>query len=335
MQDQSYKAYYQAPDITGVYNLSNNPYDSLFFWNTQYQTRPDDSTAFTTTNTDTSFLGFQWKITSSWMHFDETLVNTAKTYSIQYTSLEDTSSIDGRYFIYGSSCCISRNNVNTQWSSFTESGAWNATVGANRKAATEALRKVRLLWPHTTQQESLLATLNYPFQENGGIYRVFFRVKQYTKANEVWYNADSGSKLNVFIHNANNIIQATSSGQTPYAGFSGNYPPPQNMATITFDSNTQWIDAFTGYKYAQYEVELVQYGTPAQLVFEASGSDFNGSITLNNTTGNWNTKGPNAFGGCIDDVKICKIGVTTDLFYIKPQTNTGTPSQPESGGESS
>jgi hypothetical protein len=298
---------------------------SIQAWNTTWKERINNN-AFTIQNQDL----LSWKVTSSWLAFEDTYAESdgySATWNLNYPAGE-TAPIDGRYFAFGSSCCVDRNHVNDYWSNFTESGAWNAT-GGSVATATEHLRRVRLLWPHTNPVDLTQNT----FTENGGIYRVSFRVKQRTSSTPgyVWYNADSGSKLNVFIHNVNNRVQPTASGETPYTGFAGNYPPLQNIATITFDSNTQWIDSFTGYKYAQYQVELVQYGTPAQLVFEASGSGFTNAISLNNTTGQWQAKGPVAFGGCIDDVKICKIGVTTDPYYIKPQTSTGTPTIPESG----
>lgn len=277
---------------------------SIQDWNTTWKERDTNNSSFTTNNTDVGTT-LIWKVTSSWLAFEDTYnLGSSTNWSLNYPN-GATAPIDDRYFAYGSSCCIAKNDTNQQWSVFTQSLGFQFTNSTERKAATEALRKVRLLWPHTKPVNTSI------FTENGGIYRVFFRVKQTGS-----YTPDSGSKLNVFIHNVNNQVIST---PTPYSGFAGNYPPPQNIATITFDSNTQWIDQFTTYKYAQFEVELVQYGTPAQLVFEASGSGFNypgppgGSrdIVL--------------FGGCIDDIRICKIGVTTDPYYIKPQTDTGNP----------
>jgi len=278
---------------------------SIHNWNTTWKERTSSGGSFTLKNTDVVIINTPiWKVTSSWLAFEDTYnLGNANTWDLDYPTGEKAP-IDGRYFAYGSSCCIARNDTNTQWSNFTQSKGFQPTTEPERKNVTEALRKVRLLWPHTKPVSTS------SFTENGGIYRVFFRVKQTGS-----YISDSGSKLNVFIHNVNNPVISTT---TPYGGFQGNYPPPQNIASITFDSNTQWTDEFTGYKYAQFEVELVQYGTPAQLVFEASGSNFEDPEVVGRTT-------VQAFGGCIDDIRICKIGVTTDPFYIKPQTDTGNP----------
>jgi len=307
-------AYFQG--LNSSY-LTDNTY-----WNTRYNTR---STKIGFTIQDSDFVSSPtWKITSSWEIFDENMSNpTTATYSINYPTLQSTSSVDGRYFVYGPSCCINKGDTNIQWSNFTESGAFVPSGTSNNKAATEALRKTRLLWPHIkpiASQSSDPYFKNY-FTENGGVYRVSFKVKQYNSSGTArWYNADSGSKLNVFIHNVNTLITPTS---TPYGGLPGAYPPSQNITTFTFDANTQWTDGFTGYKYAQFSTTLVQYGFPAQLVFEASGSGLTKATSLNGS-GVW---APAikiaAFGGCIDDIQICKIGVSTDPYFIKPTTPGG------------
>jgi len=298
-----------------------------YYWNTRYSNRTTKTSFGAPVEDDNTTLSPTWKITSSWEIFDEHIVNAAATYSVNYPLLRSTSSVDDRYFVYGPSCCINKGDTNTQWSTFTESGAFVPSGPTNNKAATEALRKNRLLWPHIkpiASQSSNTFFKNY-FTENGGVYRITFKVKQYNKAINTWYNADSGSKLNVFIHNVNGVITPTSN---PYGGLDGAYPPTQNITTFTFDSNTQWTDTFTGYKYTQLSTTLVQYGFPAQLVFEASGSGFSNEYSLANDgtwdyTGTGRRRDPIAFGGCIDDIQICKIGVSTDPYYIKPTTPGG------------
>lgn len=286
---------------------------SIFAWNTTWKERNTDAGAFTTKQDDQPIGSFTWKVTSSWLAFEDTyILGNSNDWDLNYPTGE-TASIDGRFFAFGSACCIDRADVNQQWSNFTQSNGFSPQNSQEREDTTEALRKVRLIWPHTTPN---IAFPQY-FTENGGIYKVFFRVKQRTDSSTTtWYNPDSGSKLNVYIHNAN-TVNIGSSG--PY-GKAGKYPPIQNIATITFDSSTQWIDSFTGYKYAQYEIELVQYGTPAQLVFEASGSGFTNADTID-SSGDWlvGDTNPQVFGGCIDDIRICKIGVTTDPNLIAPE----------------
>jgi hypothetical protein len=293
---------------------------SIYAWNTTWKERYTDGGSFTNFQGDTQLaIGTTtWKVTSSWLAFEETYIpGLVSDWDLNYPAGE-TASIDGRFFAFGSACCIDRSSTNQQWSTFTESGAFSPSDATQARDTTEALRKVRLMWPHTSPVQS--SQFSQYFTENGGVYKVRFRVKQFTDTNNsprTWYNSDSGSKLNVFIHNANR----SNSSLGPAYGTAGKYPPQQNIATIAFDSTTQWIDSFTGYKYAQYEVELVQYGTPAQLVFEASGSGFTKADSIDGSTGEWilGDTDPKVFGGCIDDVRICKIGVTTDPTLIAPE----------------
>ena len=57
-----------------------------------------------------------------------------------------------------------------------------------------------------------------------------------------------------------------------------------------------------------FNINVVQYGAPAQLVFEASGS----------------LTDDNYFGCVIDDVSFCQVGVSTDPELLKPETAGGT-----------
>jgi hypothetical protein len=65
-----------------------------------------------------------------------------------------------------------------------------------------------------------------------------------------------------------------------------------------------WYDSATGYYYEEYDVNLIQYGSPAQLVFEPYPDPVNNVYS----------------GGVISDVQFCKIGATTDPAFIKPQS---------------
>ena len=68
-----------------------------------------------------------------------------------------------------------------------------------------------------------------------------------------------------------------------------------------------FLNPATGFLIESYNINVVQYGTPAQLVFEASGS-----------------LAEDIYFGCIiDDVEFCKIGVSTDPNLIKPTTPSG------------
>jgi len=322
-------AYYAGPTIFQI--QQNQITLDNYYWNTQYSQRSTFGSFGAPIAVDNTAASVTWKITSSWQIFDEQILNIAATYNINYPTLTSTSSLDDRYFVYGPSCCINKGDTNIQWTIFTQSGAFRPINSTKITETTEALRKTRLLWPHTKpiESQSSNASLKNYFTENGGVYRVSFKVKHYNKASSTWYNADSGSKLNVFIHNVNADNTSTTN---PYGGTPGQYPPLQNITTFTFNANTQWIDAFTGYKYVQLSTTLVQYGFPAQLVFEASGSKFASNEWSLGPDGTWNYSGgdakavsPNAFGGCIDDIQICKIGVSTDPYYIKPTTPGGFP----------
>jgi len=115
----------------------------------------------------------------------------------------------------------------------------------------------------------------------------------------------------VFIHDVNATVPNTLS-RIP--GASGWYPPGNNIVTIGNGYDTTPVMTFnepsTGYLIEKFDFNVIQYGYPAQLCIEVSGS-------LNNNT---------YFGAILNDIEVCKIGVTTDPDYIKP-TNISTLSQ--------
>jgi hypothetical protein len=196
--------------------------------------------------------------------------------------------IDSRIFYEDGGLGITYLNVSNSFHSFSI-----ATTDSER---TEALKKRRLYWPTLA---STYALTNY-FTQNGGIYNVKFKLKKLAPSS---YNPDVGSFMNVFIFDVASNFTVSSSG------IPGWYPPPQNIVKIGNQYSAggvttpaiSFIDSATGYQYDEYNINLIQYGAPAQLVFEPAGVD-----------NSW-------FGIIIDDVQFCKIGVTTDPFYIRPQ----------------
>jgi len=177
-------------------------------------------------------------------------------------------------------------------------------TATNNNELTTALKKRRLYWPTRG-----IAGSNY-FTQNGGIYNLKFKLKRFdVKANsniDFRMKPDSGSFLYVFIAD----VKSTVTQQK--AGVPGWYPPDQNIVRIgnnaQFGGNDTpaitFYDSETGYYFEEYNINLVQYGAPAQLCFESSGTNIDGA--------------PRYFGVLIDDIEFCKVGVTTDPYFIKP-----------------
>lgn len=215
------------------------------------------------------------------------------------------------------------------------------------RAHDRALRIRRLYFPTTYSGSGDIQGSDYwlraftgyksteMFTENGGIYSVRFTLKRW---NKVWISSDSasysgsvdnyyydpntsstalntgswdmttanpadGSFMTVFIHDVQSQTPPPS-GRLP--GASGWYPPQNNIIVVGNGYGVTPImtfeDAQTGYLQEQFEVILVQYGYPAQLCFEPSGS-------------------VGSYWGCIiGDVEVCKIGVTQDSRFIKPES---------------
>ena len=233
--------------------------------------------------------------TSSWHYVDYFTLEydgdsaPANVYQYAYTGNGTTSTYDGRHFSQEGGFGISRLNVSNSYYSYS--------IATTNNEKTEALKKRRLFWPYGGS-----ATGSY-FTENGGIYNVKFKLKKYTDGG-LDFGPDSNSFMRVY------LFDVSSSFTTETSGVKGWYPPPQNIVKIGNDYSIQGItvpaisfnDSATGYKYDEYNVNLIQYGTSAQLVFEACGE--------NNAY----------FGIVIDDVEFCKIGVTHDPYYIAPAT---------------
>ncbi len=233
------------------------------------------------------------RVTSSWRWFD-TFTKDFTTGPGLSTALStwgyltsSTSVVDNAYFTTHSSVGIRRSEASQSYADYV-----NATTNTQR---TVALKRRRLVYP---TGGSLTSSL---FTENGGIYNVKFKLKR-DPSSTTTYTPQSGSYLMVYIFDAyKDFTEAT-------RGKSGWYPPDRNIVKIghayTSGSVTTpaltWLDSATGQYYDEYDINVIQYGTPAQLVFEPSGD------------------GGAYFGTLIDDVQFCKIGSTTDPNFIKP-----------------
>ena len=224
-----------------------------------------------------------------------------------------TGSNDGRFFDLAGGCGITRTSISASLVAFAASAS--GTSAGQIASCSVALKRRRLFFP-TVRNSGSIATGNAStwvylsttkgskdfFTENGGIYNVKFSLKR-DVTNGYYPDSAGGSELLVYIHNINTQVPAPSAR---IAGANGWYPPEANIVRIKNTPAMSFYNPSTGYLIENFNINVVQYGTPAQLVFEASGS-------LEN----------NGYFGCvIDDVEFCKVGVTTDPTLIKPTTTT-------------
>ena len=223
-----------------------------------------------------------------------------------------TGSNDGRFFDLAGGCGITRTSISASLAAFNVSASF--TTLSARNFCTTQLKNRRLFFPIVRSTSSfagdgepnsalLIATGNRSvdfFTENGGIYNVKFNIKR-DVANGYYPDAGEESQLLVYIHNINQTIPVPS-GRIP--GAPGWYPPDNNIIRIKNSPAMSFVNPATGYLIESFNINVVQYGTPAQLVFEASGS----------------LSSDKYFGCIIDDVEFCKIGVSTDPALIKPST---------------
>lgn len=235
------------------------------------------------------------RVTSSWRWFD-TFTNSFNSGpgpagalgAYAYTTAS-ISTIDNTRFPTHSCVGITRTDASQSYA--------NYVIANGDTARTRALKGRRLLWP-----TSNTANPDY-FTENGGIYNVKFKLKKTSS-----YVPDSGSYLMVY------VFDAFASYTTSSIGTPGWYPPERNIVKVghAYTSGSvalpsiTWFDSATGFYYDEYDINVIQYGTPAQLVFEPSGLD-----------GKY-------FGTLVDDIEFCKVGVTTDPLFIKPQAIQNT-----------
>lgn len=223
-----------------------------------------------------------------------------------------TGSNDGRFFDLAGGCGITRASVSASLVAFNVSASINTTIARN--FCTTQLKNRRLFFPTVYTSSGSFApgnaaswviaftgqTSNQFFTENGGIYNVKFTLKR-DVSQDYYPDSVGGSELLVYIHNINTQVPAPSAR---IAGANGWYPPEANIVRIKNTPAMSFYNPSTGYLIENFNINVVQYGTPAQLVFEASGSLENDGY----------------FGCIIDDVEFCKVGVTTDPTLIKPTT---------------
>ena len=234
------------------------------------------------------------------------------SYLLGSDAARETSSIDSQYFDRGSGAAITRAEVSR--SLVTASLFGSATSGTNLEHYRKGLKNRRLYFPTPYSGSGTTLGTDYwlkaytgykatdMFTENGGIYAVDFTLKRYVAGDRY---PDDNSFMSVFIHDVNTQAPVPASR---IAGTSGWYPPSNNIVTIGSGYNASptlaFYDASTGYLHEKFSILLVQYGYPAQLCFEVSGSLTNDKY----------------FGIIVDDVNFCKLGVTTDPNFIKPNT---------------
>lgn len=223
------------------------------------------------------------------------------------------------------------------------------------------LKTTRLHFPATSSVSP------YGFHENGGIYNVRFKI---ARAPRFRYNVttyygypddgnpvtatsnfgtfnktqtydrfepDTGSKLMVYIADVATPMNTTTSIVPGREGF---FPPKNNIVTIGNGYSTtptiRFFDSGSGWNIDQYDLVLVQYGEKAQLVFDASGVEFEldtDPAVLQGGYKIYNNTNQAFWGGIISDIEWCKIGITTDPRFIKPANfnnviNTFVPTNP-------
>lgn len=260
------------------------------------------------------------------------------------TDIDFFNSVNNVVFDAGGGVAITQTEVSRSLAVVAVSGSINNSTA--RRAVDRALRERRLYFPITYSTASSYwlkqftgFSANEMFTENGGIYSVKFTLKRWnqtwaakdsaSQSNNLRYNPATnsnvlstgswdmstaypaiGSFMNVFIHD---VASTTPAPSQRVAGASGWYPPATNIVTIGNGYGVTpvmtFTDVQTGLIQEQFDIVLVQYGWPAQLCFEPSGS----------------ADAP--FGCIIDDIQVCKIGVTTDPRFIKPQTTANVSNQ--------
>ena len=221
-----------------------------------------------------------------------------------------TGSNDGRFFDLAGGCGITRASISASLVQFAANKS--GTSAGQIALCSVALKKRRLFFPTISASGSSLAANNPSswvrlalgkpsnqfFTENGGIYNVKFTLKR-DITYDYYPDETQGSELLVYIHNVNAQVPSPSNR---ILGKNGWYPPEANIVRIKNTPAMAFENPDTGYKLETFNINVVQYGFPAQLVFEASGSLANDGY----------------FGCIIDDVEFCKVGVTTDPGLIKP-----------------
>ena len=258
------------------------------------------------------FIGSDYNVTatdsSSFVAYDISGRNTLTANS--------TSSIDGDYFHNAGGAGITRAAIGRSLTTGSTYTADDTALGLSK--LTNALRARRLYFPTEVTSSGVTTGTDYWFKkytgqrstdlfaDNGGIYNIQLTLKKLTTQD---YYPDTNTYLRAFIHNIDTQIPSASA-RIP--GAPGWYPPDNNIVTIGNGYSSSPIMSFndlqTGFRLEKFNFNLIQYGYPAQLCFEASGSLVDSAY----------------FGIIIDDIQICKVGVTSDIRFIKPDQATVT-----------
>jgi hypothetical protein len=220
---------------------------------------------------------------------------------------------DSRYFDIGSGIGVTR--IAVSQSLVTMSVNASATSGTGLQDFRKALKQRRLFFPIPVSGSGTTGGTDYWFKSNTsynsseifdtnvGIYNIQFTLKRFTDLQD--YYPDSGTFMTVFIHDVQTEAPLPANR---VAGTAGWYPPDNNIVIIgnNFGVAPQmtFLEPESGHKIEQFSFTAIQYGYPAQLCIEVSGSLASDAY----------------FGIIVDDIKICKIGVTTDPRFIKPIT---------------
>lgn len=278
-----------------------------------YKIRGDASAYFPATAISESV----YSLPSAFVPPTTTYPNVGQNPTMITYSSNSTGSNDGRFFDLAGGCGITRASISRSFVEFAASAS--GTTPGQIASCSVALKKRRLFFPTVRLTGSVAPTsadiwlalgdtnsavytnrANAYFDQNGGIYNVKFTIKRDVTYD---YYPDSGpeSTLLVYIHDVNKQVPQP---VNRIPGANGWYPPENNIVRIKNEPALSFANPATGYLIEQFNINVIQYGTPAQLVFEASGS-----------------LASNKYFGCIiDDVEFCKIGVSTDPALIKPAT---------------
>ena len=275
-----------------------------------------------------------YSVTSSWLAFDpkvfatgqttvenayfriyyssSLLISNAPGYNITWPAVNSTStsSVDNQYFDQSGGVGISKTSVSMSLVTASAYATDNSATGLRYK--TQALKSRRLYFPVPYSGSGTTRGTDYwfvkntgkrvdsIFYDNGGIYNIQFSLKRHIPSG---HSPDLGSFMTAFIHN---VIPQIPSSSNCIEGASGWYPPANNIVTIGNQYNgtsaLSFYDIQTGFYVEKFNFNLIQYGYPAQLCLEVSGSLANNAY----------------FGIIVDEFKMCKIGVTTDPRFIKP-----------------
>lgn len=228
-----------------------------------------------------------------------------------------TSSVDKQYFDIAGGAGITQTAISASLVTASVYATTDTLFAQNE--LTKALKARRLYFPVPISGSGTTGGTDYWFKtftgyraneifdENGGIYNIQFSLKSYVSSSAVSYRPDTGSFMTVFIHDVQSSVPF-STKRIP--GAAGWYPPANNIVVIgnkyRETPELTFYDIQTGYLIEKFNINVIQYGYPAQLCIEASGSLADNAY----------------FGIVVDELQICKIGVTTDPRFIKPVSIT-------------